>query len=506
MQLNRMSEMKSRVVKNTTAYTLLRMLSYVPNIVLLPIYTRFMSPAEYGIVALVNAFGALLEPFIACKLSSAIPRYYFEYKGQELKNYFSTILFAVTIISAGLSGLVILAGSSLTNLIFPSAEIPFFPFFIITLGTLMVREISLVAERLLMTQEKGGALLKRYMLGAPAAIVFGLWFVAVNRWGPAGALGATACTSVLMAAFTLWMVRDHLTLSWRTELFLPSLKYSVPLIPFALGGYLFMFSDRLILEKFVPLAAVGLYNIADKLAIVLKHIVHSVNNALLPNYMRMASDKGPAEAAARFRPIITNCTVLFCILFIVMSLYCEEVIYLITPPSYHNAYRLIPILLCAYLLRGLYCFAIQPLLFAKKTRYLPLITLTAGIVNVLLNIIMIPIIGTYGAAWTTVLSFGLIFILAQRSSVHFSPMSFDWKTLAALTAPVFAGSAIIFALTGSPYPLRLLMKIVVTLAYAGYLWIWNPEDMRSHLSSLMSSLKSILPQQDSLNSIDNRKR
>jgi O-antigen/teichoic acid export membrane protein len=484
-----MAEMKARVAKNTAAYTLLRMLSYVPNIILLPIYTHFMTPAQYGVVALANAFAALLEPFIACKLSSAIPRYYFEYEGDELKTYFSTILFAVLGISVALTGVLMWVGSTLTDLIFPKADIPFFPYFAIVLVTLIVRETSMVAERLLMTQERGGALLRRYILGAPAAIAFGLWFVVLNRWGPAGALAATACTSLLMAAFALWMVRDCIGLRWRRDLLMPSLKYAIPLIPFALGGYLFLFSDRVILEKFMPLAAVGLYNIADRLATVLKDLVHAVNNALLPNYMRIASSDGPGEASRRFKRIITHSAVLFCTLFLLMAFYCEEVIILITPPSYHSAYGLIPVLLCAYLFRGLYCFSVNPLLYAKQTKYLPTITLTAGIVNVLLNLVLIPVMGTYGAAWTTVLSFALTFVIAHRFSQRFNSMAFNWQTLSGLAFPVFAGAGIVFALRGSIYPVRLTVKIVLTAAYAAYLWKWNPDNVRKSVFSLVRIMR-----------------
>lgn len=85
-----MNNTKAKVLKNTGAYTLVGIIPYLTSFIMLPIYTRYMSPEDYGILALVSAFQAILATVVFLQLNAALPRYYFEYSGNELKVFFST--------------------------------------------------------------------------------------------------------------------------------------------------------------------------------------------------------------------------------------------------------------------------------------------------------------------------------------------------------------------------------------------------------------------------------
>lgn len=488
-----MSGQKETVLKNTGAYTLVRIIPQLTAFLLLPVYTRLggITTEDYGIISIANAFAALFAPVMSLRLSAAIPRYYFEHTGEELKKYLSTILYAVTAITTVFLIIILAAGPPLARLMFPKSDIPFFPYFALSLAALFFSQLSLVVERFLIAQQRGGGLLVRAIVGLPAGIGFGYWFVVVNGWGPRGALLATACTAAVMFLTALFLVRNWLELSWERRLFMPSLRYGLPLIPHAFGSYLFIYSDRVVMEKFLDLSVLGIYNIGWRFAVLLKLFVFSVHNAILPNYMQMAKELGVRQTAHRFRSIITRWSVIIGLLGLGSACFMEEVIMVMTSGEFHTAYLLVPIFVFAYLFQGLCNFAQMPILFLKKTTIIPIITLVAGAVNVGLNIVLIPVIGMYGAAAATVVAFLLTFILAHLLSRKLGPMSYDRGRLLAIFAPLVPAIGLLFVFRDQAYLFRLPMKLAVFALYAGYLWFLNLGDIQHEWRTLWNLAISV---------------
>lgn len=484
-----MSNTKVRVLKNTGAYTLVGMIPYLTSFIMLPIYTRYMSPDDYGILSLVSAFQAILATTVSLQLSAALPRYYFEYSGNELKIFFSTTTYSVAGIAATFLMAIHFVGSPLVGFVFPKADIPYFPYFFICLVTVFMAQLSQVAQMLLVVQERGGVVLFRSILGTVFGIAAGLYFVVYLDMKALGALLAGVLGGFFVMGLNIWLVKDFFVLKWRKKYFIQSLKYGWPIIPHAMGGYLFMYSDKIVMEKFVALSAIGLYSIADKFAMILKLLVNSINNALMPNFMRLAtqSERG---VVLKWKHLITKWAVLISVAYLALAFFSEEIIIILTPSQYYAAYPIVPILLIAYIFRGLYCFSSAPLFYRKATKYIPLITFSAGILNVAGNILLIPVIGLYGAAWTTVLSFILTFVLAEHfSTKRCFPMQYEWRKLAEIFIPMFFCAASIVFIKDLPFATKLSVKIMIFSGYIGFIWIKNFADFRSDFIDVSNIIK-----------------
>jgi len=451
---------KARILENTGAYTLVGIIPYLTSFIMLPIYTRYMSPDDYGILALVSAFQAILVTMVSLQLSAALPRYYFEYSGDELKVFFSTTMYSVAGIAATFLVAIHFVGSPLVRFVFPKADIPYFPYFFICLATVLVAQLSQVAQMLLVVQERGRAVLFRSILGTIFGIAAGLYFVVYLDMKALGALLAGVLGGSFVMALNIWLVKEFFVLKWRKSYFTQSLKYSWPIIPHAMGGYLFMYSDKIVMEKFVALSAIGIYSIADRLSMSLKMLVNSINTALIPNFTRLAT-RDIGQATKIFKPIITKWAVLVSFCYLGLAMFSRELIEIMTPEQYHAAYPLVPILLAAYIFRGFYCFGSYPLFFLKKTKYIPLITFTAGSANIGLNILFIPMIGIQAAAWTTLAAFFITFVLALYFSSKFFSMQFEWRRI----VEIFASMLFIFTLSMFLLPQGLIMHMFAKLIY-----------------------------------------
>ena len=455
-----MNNTKARVLKNTGAYTLVGIIPYLTSFVTLPIYTRYMSPDDYGILSLVSAFQAILATTVSLQLSAALPRYYFEYSGDELKIFFSTTMYSVVLIAATFITAIHFVGGPLIGFIFPRADIPYFPCFFICLATVFMAQLSQVVQMLLVVQERGGAVLFRSILGTIFGIAAGLFFVVYLDMKALGALLAGVLGGFFVMVLNILLVKKFFVFKWRKRYFIQSLKYGWPIIPHAMGGYLFMYSDKIVMEKFVALSAIGIYSIADRLSMSLKMLVNSINTALTPNFTRIATtDIG--KATKIFKPIITKWAVLVSFCYLGLSMFSRELIEIMTPEQYHAAYPLVPILLAAYIFRGLYCFGSYPLFFLKKTKYIPIITFTAGFANIGLNILFIPMIGVQAAAWTTLASFFVTFVLSVYFSSKFFSMQVEWRQIGTIFAIMF----FIFAMSMLLLPEGLIMRIFTKLIY-----------------------------------------
>ncbi len=486
-----MSSTKTRIFKNAGAYSLVGIIPYMTGFIMLPVYTRYMSPEDYGILSLVSAFQAILVTVVSLQLNVALPRYYFEYSGKELKVFFSTTMYSVAGIAAAFFITINCFGGALVGLIFPRADIPYFPYFFISLLSVFAAQVSQVAQRLLVVQERGGVVLVRSVLAAFFGVAAGLYFVVYLDMKALGALLAALFGGVFLTGLNIWLVRDYFLLKWQKNYFMQSIKYSWPIVAHAVGGYLFMYSDRIVMEKFIPLSAIGIYAIADKISMILKLFVNSINDALMPNFVRLAK-QSEEDVVLRWKRIITKWAVFISFAYLGLALFSEEAIVVLTPETYHGAYPIVPILLLAYVFRGFYCFSSAPIFYRKKTQYIPVITISAGILNIVGNILLIPVIGVYGAAWTTVLSFAVTFVLADLFSRPLFCMKYEWGKLTKIFVPMLVCTGCVLFGDFFSFPVKLILKVGIFLCYGGFLWVSNIGDFRSDIFDIGSIMRKRL--------------
>jgi O-antigen/teichoic acid export membrane protein len=173
---------------------------------------------------------------------------------------------------------------------------------------------------------------------------------------------------------------------------------------------------------------VALYTLAFKIASLVRFIVvESIKMAIAPLLLKKMEDPDNGRFFSKVM-LYTSFGVMFCIVGI--SLFAQELIKLISNSrEYWDAIALTPILAMALFFVNLKEISIYGLVFTKKTRIISLLTIIAGAVNLLLNILLIPNFGTFGAAAATLLAqllfWGLIYITAQR----YYPLPYDMKRI-----------------------------------------------------------------------------
>jgi len=480
--------MPSRILKNTSMYMLIGLMPSFVGIFMLPVYTRYMAPTDYGIVSLVMALNSLVMCFMGLRLAGSLNRFYFDYDEKDVDRFFSTILFSITAINLVLPLTLHIWGEGFVRIAFPRSEVPYRPYFMIGLAIIFFNSYVNYFNLMLRVQERALTLLRVSLVNTVLGVVSGVYFVVYRGLGAEGALAALAAVASFQAFVLFLILRSHVSVSFDRRMLKSALKYSLPIIPHAMGGMLFMYADKFVLGYYVPLASIGLYDFANRIAMILKLAVNSFNNANIPSFMRM-SLASKEETVATYKRLITLWSVAVSFAFLGLAFFVEEVIHVLIPSRYHAAYSFVPILMGAYIFRGLYCFSINAVMYEKKTIVVPLVTFTAGTFNVAANILLIPQFGAIAAAWTTLLSFALTFLLALYFSNRFYPLEFEWGKIGRVFSVMLAVFLAVTSLKGENPWTNVFLKVAGVTIFGALLARWNYANVTGEIQEIFRGLK-----------------
>jgi O-antigen/teichoic acid export membrane protein len=434
----------SPLFRNTVAYLLAGLAPNLINLVLLPLYTRQLGTEGFGQLALVVSFTAFLGAVLGLQLANSMARLYFDYSEEVRRAYISTTVFAGLVVSLLILLPLHAAGPVLAERIFPSVDIPYYP--LLAQGFLLIFLQNQVnfGNAVLRVQQRGMMIFTATISHTLLTAGLGLWLVVYRGAGPSGLLWAMIYGTALHVLIFAFAIRTQLVFTFRWGMFKRAAAYSLPIIPHSFGGMLFMYSDKYVAALFVPVAAVGLYELADKISMVFKMAVMSFHHAISPVFMS-ESTRDREATVAMFAPLITRWAALYALLLVGMSLPLREIIMWIFPESFHASHVFIPILVA--------------------------------------NFLLLPRFGILAAAWTTLGAFMLCFLLAFGLARRVYPLVYQWAALARIGAATLATVFLGKVLEGMIEGLLILftLKCLLVLGFAVYVWWSNEGGMRNWL-------------------------
>ena len=185
---------------------------------------------------------------------------------------------------------------------------------------------------------------------------------------------------------------------------LPALKFNLPLIPHYLSSVILASSDRVMIEKFCSLTDVGLYSIAYTYSSLCLIVFSAINTAYTPYCMSSLEEKNYTGIKKS-----THIIILFSILFsVIMIVVAPEGLLILGGNKYLDTLPIIPVLIAGIFFSSFYFIFSNVEFINKKTRFVFPITLLGALLNIGLNIWLIPIIGYEAAAYTTLIGYFVV--------------------------------------------------------------------------------------------------
>lgn len=386
----------------TTAilYTIGTMMTPAIGLILLPIYTKYLSPSEYGVMTTVQSFISILQLFMVLSLHGAVSRLYYDFMNNrsEQKKYVGSILLFVLFFASFISVFLFLFKPIIGAVLFKSISLN--PFYLYMILQSFFTALSSIPMTLLRVQEKAWLFLFIIFIKNLFILVLTLYSIIGLNMGVEGPFLAAIVTQAFILVVYFFAIKKDFTLFFSHQYLKKSLQFSLPLLPHAVSGWFISASDRVILEKFVPLDAIGLYGLAAQMSLVLGMFYMSVNSAFGPRYTRLKKDQQhePAKKLMKQFGIVILISGIMAISLsgIILSLLVTE--------EYYGAHAFTIALLVGQMIYGFNLLSFSHLFYLKKTKSIAKSSMSAAVINIIVNLILIPQIGVWGAVISTLIA------------------------------------------------------------------------------------------------------
>jgi len=460
--------MLRRLTRDSAIYGSAGLFSRGLQVVMVPLYTRVLSPQEFGVIDLMAMFAAIVNLTVALEISQGVARYYATTECQREKVAYASSAFWFTIGMYGIFAIVCtIFSNSLTRLLLRSTQWEgVFQTAVIAMGC---TGVFWLMQDLLRWSFKP----KRYVAaslffsvvstGVAALLIFCAEAgVAGIFWGQivGGALGS-------LVAFGLSKGRYGLLLSWKRckEM----LAFSMPLVPSSISVFFSLYVDRISIRALLDLKEVGLYGVGFRLASVISLLIIGIQGALTPLiYQNHTKTSTPVDLERIFRFFLAGSLPFY----VGVSLFSTQIIKWFAAAEYESAWRVVPILGIGILASNLYIFA-PGLAIAKRTKVIAGINITAAFLNALGNLCLLPIIRLPGAAISTSLSALFCFAMHMAFSQKYYKVDHQWgRCIGALVISVAAvvigveNGFLSGSIWGTGIALKIFLVLVSSLAVA----------------------------------------
>jgi O-antigen/teichoic acid export membrane protein len=417
-----MSGYLRRLATTGTAYTAASILSKVVAVALLPLYTRYLSPGDYGAAEVLFAGVVALSIVIRFGLIEAVLRFYYE-QGEEPDRVVATSFAAI--FWTGTAGALILLpfAEPLSELLLdqPAADLTR-----IAIGGLWVLTLFEFLLTIFRLEERARAYFVTTMASVAATIPLTVALVVGAGEGARGLLiGSYGAGGVFVLAL-IWVHRRRLSLRPDRPLLRRMLRFGTPTMPAELSLYSLNFIDRLIIVRLAGLAEAGLYALAVKFSQVVTVIVRGFQLAWPPLAYSIRDD----DEARRIYAVTVTWFLAGCAFVVTgMWLLARWVVRALAAPEFFESYEAIGLITTAVTLYALSQVLVVILGRTGRTEFNIPATVAALIVNVGLNLALVPPLGIAGAGIALVASYAVVVATMYGFTQRLFPVPYEWGRL-----------------------------------------------------------------------------
>jgi O-antigen/teichoic acid export membrane protein len=444
------------LLRHSAVYGLGSIVARVLGVLLLPLYTRYLSPSDYGLIETLVALSAVLTALVAQAMKSAFFRFYFD-SAEQGRRYLvvRTAFWYVLAASTAVLALGITLAQPISWLLFDTrshSELVIAAF--IGLWAAMNYEQM---TSLFRVEQRSGSYVAATLANVALTIAATVLLVVVFDKGPLGVLVGNFTGTLIVYAALLVHSRHALGLQFDRTLYREMNRFGLPLVPSALALWLTNFSDRFFLVKLSNAHEVGLYSIGVRVASAIVLLLTAFRMAWPAFAYSIEDDR---EARRTYSFVLTYVVFVCCWLALGLGLLAPWILKLITTEPFYPAANVVAPLAFGVAAFGAYVVVQIGTGRARQTRANWLVTGAAALVNVVLNLALIPSYGRTGAAIAMVSAYTFLFVAMAWRAHRVFPVAYQWRRVATL-----ALAAVALTLLGKLLDAPLGVMLALTAAY-----------------------------------------
>jgi len=464
-------------IKTTSKHTIIYALGNIGlkmiGLILIPLYTnpKYLSHADYGVLAVLEATSQLLIGVLTMAMGTGLARWYWdaEHKTKQKSIFFSTVAFLI-LCSGLVASLLLLSSNYFSKLLFESNDYSYL--LKLTIGAAAFQIINNQILALVRLQSR--SIFFSAIQIAKLVLILGLilWGIKMKDRGLNAIWEANIIGEIIILIVLFPYALKNIQFKVHFKVLKEMLSYGLPLMLASVSGVLLATADRYMLSSMSSLENTGLYSLGFRIANTLKVLIAaSISNALLPlNYKKM----NDINNKRFYSKLNTYSIFIFIIALIVLCMFALDILKIFTKSQFYwEANGIIVIISFALLFGFLKDNMTIGLILKKRTKVLGILIFTTSLLNIALNLILIPFFDIYGAALSTLFSQFFFFILVSLAAQKAYHIPYEWKKVG-----MMIGVSVIIVLFGLSLAkfgliLRLSIKLLLLITFPYILYLFN---------------------------------
>jgi O-antigen/teichoic acid export membrane protein len=458
-----------RLSRDTAIYATGMILSRVAAFVMLPLYTRILSTADYGLLQLLDVIVEVAGILVSAGMVAAVTRYYFKAAAPgEQAAVLSTGWAMLIALNVGGMAVLLVASPFIFETVLKGAG---------SIDLVHIAAVNFVASALpaiplavMQIQQRSALFLAATMSRLILQVGLNVFFLLGLEWGPRGVIVSTFISNVALGIpLSIWMLRrTGLRLDWRAARDFQ--RFGIPLQFAAAAMFILAFGDRFFLQQWRGLSEVGIYSLAYQFGFLLSGVGSTAFlQAWNPQRFQLMVLPRP-ERDMRYNQGLLFFSLTVVTLMVGISLLARPALMILARPAFWPAADLVPLLVLCYVLQGWTATVHFGIDVSERSKYSSYANWIAAIVILVLYAVLIPRFGAFGAAIATLLGFIVRFAFVYTWAQRLWPVSYAWRPVEKLLGLGLLAVAAGLPLARSTLFVQIGAALALIVLYAVLVW------------------------------------
>lgn len=469
-----MKEQLKKLTSDSAVYGVSNIVGRFITFLLVPFYTQFLPQGDYGIVTVVYSWIAFLFGVFTFGLEPAYMRYVTGVDRQRRNRVFASSFLFIAAASVLLFAMLLLVQPQLQTFLQLREE--WNSIILLALGMVVLDAVNIVPFAALRMEDRARRFATIKIISILINVGLNIYFIAILQESIVWIFVAGILSSLSSTLLLLPTIASHLRPGLQPRLLRELLRYGLPTMPGAVAIMLIEIIDKPIMLELTNAATVGVYQANYKLGIFMMLVVTVFRYAWQPFYLQLAEKD---EARALFARVLTYFVLLGAIIVLMLSLFISDIVRIPIPftdrhlihPDYLGGLGIVPIILFSYVWAGIAQILNAGLYIKKKTVFILIATAAGAGVNIVANLLLIPVWGMYGAAAATFIAYFTICVVYAFAGARIYPVRYEYGRLLRIAVALLL-AALLWYLVPTPEKIGdILWRIAIVLSFPGVLFL-----------------------------------
>ena len=393
----------TKFLKSSLIYSVVGALPYASGIILIPFFTQFLSPTDFGVNALYFSIMYFIQILSIFGIDTYIGIYYFDYKDnkEKLKENIGTVILSLFILGAFLLIVLSVFGTEIFKVIFDNKYLTFFPWGFVTVLTAIFNGFLKTYSSLLINQQRPVRFFQINIINFILVISVSLIFLYLYPFTLNGPMFGRLIPAAFSFCIVIYYMISEFGFRYNKEMTSKIVSFCTPFVIYGLLLWSVSYIDRFIINHYlVDPMYVGIFDFTVKCTLLIDLFQQGLANAVSPKIYTIWKEQNLRESTMEVNRYYNGLTAASLLAIPLLSLFFPVLIpFIVKNEIYYQSFAFLGILSIGFSFRGLISMFLSPIFFFKHTKVLPKIFFFIAVIQIIVSIIFIKYFGLIGAVW-----------------------------------------------------------------------------------------------------------